>query len=88
MKVLCLLLLAGLALVESSALHPRCKEGETITDDCNTCQCVNGHFLCTLIDCSEVCTEGEVVQQDCNTCTCRNGNLECTEIACAPGYYG
>ncbi|XP_037802320.1 kielin/chordin-like protein isoform X2 [Penaeus monodon] len=84
MKTLCVLLLLGVvvAVVESSALQ--CREGETIMDDCNTCQCKEGFYVCTLIDCQEECIDGEVIQRDCNTCRCRNGRFECTEKACLP----
>jgi len=53
-------------------------------DDCNSCSCQGGHWLCTQKDCADSCEEGEMKQEDCNTCACQEGEWLCTRKACLP----
>eukprot|EP00754_Rhynchopus_humris_P027612 Rhum_TRINITY_DN15098_c2_g1::Rhum_TRINITY_DN15098_c2_g1_i4::g.132905::m.132905 len=63
---------------------PKCKEGETWKEDCNTCSCRNGMAACTKMACPPKCKEGSTWKQGCNTCSCSNGRELCTMMACAP----
>lgn len=60
---------------------PSCAEGDTREDDCNTCTCTEGEWLCTTAGCAE-CEEGDTRMDDCNTCTCEGGEWACTEQEC------
>ncbi|XP_042890911.1 kielin/chordin-like protein [Penaeus japonicus] len=95
MKVLCLLLLAGVALVESSALlgvqrnvalppHFTCAPGSRWKVDCNTCTCSDtGVAACTLMACI-----GDV-QQKSDEPVCDEGSRwkidECNWCKCIRG---
>merc|ERR1711990_904671 len=68
-----------------------CKDGESKKEDCNTCQCHDGQWACTLKACispatlgttDAICKDGESKKEDCNTCQCHGGQWACTLKAC------
>lgn len=69
-----------------------CVDGEQRPSDdgCNTCECYQGEWACTLLACGSegapVCEDGDERPADdgCNTCYCGDGQWACTDIGCAP----
>ena len=67
-----------------------CVDGDVMPadDGCNTCECLDGQWACTLLGCGDeappVCEDGAQMPapDGCNDCTCIEGAWACTEIAC------
>jgi Kazal-type serine protease inhibitor domain/Pacifastin inhibitor (LCMII) len=62
--------------------------GSVLADDqCNTCSCTDGVWVCTDRTCPTTCKPGETKPADdgCNTCTChQGGGWGCTNRGCPP----
>jgi len=89
--------------VNISGVSTTYTDGQTYTspDGCNSCRCVNGLSMCTLMACppdttNMTCTdlvtgrryaEGDsfLSTDGCNKCQCRADGIACTEKACDAG---
>jgi len=67
-----------------------CANGDTKSDGCNTCTCMNGAWGCTTRACPPPeCTDGETMGSGApsgcgTTCTCVGGSWQCTALPCPP----
>jgi len=61
---------------------PECVAGDTRQEDCNTCQCVDGRWACTLIACE--CSGTATRPWICDTeCECVAGTWSCPDVDCS-----
>ena len=74
------------ACTENSCPQPECKDGEIKPsgDTCNTCQCMNGQWACTMKACPKCNPFNQLPADDsCNVCTCLiDGTWSCTDLPC------